>query len=162
MGKPGVFTISESSNDFNSQTFRAHDRSHPQTSQIYAKIDQLAEELLQHGHVFDPNLVTRPMSPGETYQSILCGHSEKLALAFNLIQPVPPPIIEISKNLRVCPDCRAYTSISLRASLNSLGSFVDRAAKLIARLRQCHIVIRDAHRMHHFYPTGQCSCQDHF
>jgi hypothetical protein len=39
---------------------------------------------------------------------------------------------------------------------------LDRATKLIAKIRQCTIIVRDANRIHHFYPNGQCSCQDHF
>ena len=72
------------------------------------EIDRLAHELLDHGHRFDPKLITRSRLPGETHQSILCGHSEKLALAFNLIQRPVPSIIQITKNLRICSDCRKY------------------------------------------------------
>ncbi|CAF1193595.1 unnamed protein product [Adineta ricciae] len=72
----------------------------------------------------------------------MCGHSEKLAIAFNFIQQPPPSIIQISKNLRICGDCHAAT-------------------KLITKLRRCEIIIRDANRIHHF-SNGECSCQDHF
>ena len=41
-------------------------------------------------------------------------------------------------------------------------SFVDRATKLIAAIRQCEIIVRDANRIHHFYTNGQCSCNDYF
>jgi hypothetical protein len=40
--------------------------------------------------------------------------------------------------------------------------FLDRATKMIANIRQCEIVVRDANRIHHFQKNGQCSCQDHF
>ena len=39
---------------------------------------------------------------------------------------------------------------------------IDRATKLIAKMRQCHIIVRDANRLHHFDPNGQCSCRDYF
>jgi hypothetical protein len=39
---------------------------------------------------------------------------------------------------------------------------IDRATKLIAKIRQCEIIVRDANRIHHFYSNGTCSCQDHF
>ncbi len=39
---------------------------------------------------------------------------------------------------------------------------IDRATKLIAKIRQREVIIRDANRIHHFYPDGICSCQDHF
>jgi hypothetical protein len=40
--------------------------------------------------------------------------------------------------------------------------YLDRATKLIAKIRQIKIIVRDANRIHHFYANGQCSCQDHF
>ena len=48
----------------------------------------------------------RPLMEDETAQSILCGHSERLAIAFNLIQRPVPSRIQVTKNLRVCGDCR--------------------------------------------------------
>lgn len=39
---------------------------------------------------------------------------------------------------------------------------VDRATKLIAKIRQCDILVRDTNRIHHFYRNGHCSCQDYF
>jgi hypothetical protein len=32
--------------------------------------------------------------------------------------------------------------------------FVDRATKLIAAIRQCEIIVRDANRIHHFHKNG--------
>ena len=45
---------------------------------------------------------------------------------------------------------------------NSVLYFKDRATKLIAQIRQCEIIVRDANRIHHFYTNGQCSCNDYF
>lgn len=142
--------------------FQAHDQSHPQSSQIYAKLDHIAEELLARGHVFDPNLITRQLSPDETYQSALCGHSEKLAIAFNLLQEPSPSIIYVTKNLRMCDDCREYLATSCFYLHRDFSSLLDRVTKLIALLYQCQIIVRDANRVHHFSPNGQCSCLDYF
>ena len=49
----------------------------------------------------------------------------------------------IVKNLRVCGDCHHVT-------------------KMIAKLRQREIVVRDANRFHRFDKQGNCSCQDYF
>ncbi|CAF4098570.1 unnamed protein product, partial [Adineta steineri] len=76
-------------------------------------------------------------------QSVLCGHSERLAIAFNLIQQPIPDRIQIVKNLRICGDCHSVI-------------------KLIAQIYQRLIVVRDVNRIHHFYPNGNCSCQDRF
>lgn len=86
--------------------FKAHDRSHPQTNEIYAELDRLSNELKQHGFEFDSSWITRPIKDGESAESVLCGHSEKLAIAFNFIQLRQPSFIQITKNLRVCGDCR--------------------------------------------------------
>ncbi|CAF2092687.1 unnamed protein product [Rotaria magnacalcarata] len=123
--------------------FQAHDRSHPQSDEIYAELVRLSNELKEHGHEYDSSWITRPLKNEETIESVLCGHSEKLAIAFNFIQYPRPSFIQITKNLRVCGDCH-------------------RATKLIAKIRQCEIIVRDANRIHHFYTSGQCSCQDHF
>jgi hypothetical protein len=106
------------------QQFKAHDRSHCRSSEIYAEIDRLTRELVEHGHTFDASWITRPLKEDESIESVLCGQSEKLAIVFNL--------------------------------------FIDRATKLIAKIRKCEIVVRDTNRIHHFYPNGTCSCQDHF
>ncbi len=68
----------------------------------------------------------------------LCFHSEKLAIAFRLVHTPPgTPLLLLSKNLRVCPDCHEAT-------------------KLIAKLRGRKIVMRDANRFHHFHTDGSC------
>jgi len=41
-------------------------------------------------------------------------------------------------------------------------SFIDTFTKWVARVRQCVIIVRDANRIHHFYPDGHCSCGDFF
>ncbi|CAF3746166.1 unnamed protein product, partial [Rotaria magnacalcarata] len=66
----------------------------------------------------------------------LCGHSELLVIALNLIQEPAPKFIQVVKNLRVCGHCHEFT-------------------KVIAKIEQCDIVVRDANRIHHFYPNGQ-------
>jgi hypothetical protein len=48
----------------------------------------------------------RPIKPDETIESILCGHSEKLAIAFNFVANPNSSLIQVTKNLRVCGDCR--------------------------------------------------------
>ncbi|CAF1176710.1 unnamed protein product [Didymodactylos carnosus] len=123
--------------------FRAHDRSHRRSEEIYAELERLTNELIKHGYKCDTSWITRPMTNDETGESVLSGHSERLAIAFNLIQRPIPARIQIMKNLRVCGDCHTFI-------------------KWIARIRQCLIIVRDANRTHHFYPNGQCSCRDYF
>jgi hypothetical protein len=63
-------------------------------------------ELIKDGHKFDASWISRPIRQDETYISVLCGHSEKLALAFHLIDQPSPSFIQITNNIRLCGDCR--------------------------------------------------------
>ncbi|CAF1579670.1 unnamed protein product [Adineta ricciae] len=122
--------------------FRVKDRRHPRTEEIYDELHRIETELTEHGHKFDSSWITREMMPDETVASILNSHSERLALAYHFIQRPVPSRIQIVKNLRICGDCHG-------------------AIKLISRIRQCDIIIRDTNRIHHF-SEGKCSCNDHF
>ncbi|CAF3568934.1 unnamed protein product [Rotaria sp. Silwood1] len=123
--------------------FKAHDHSHPRSKEIYAEITRISTELKENGHQYDSKWITREINDNESIESVLCGHSEKLAIAYNFIQQPIPNIIHATKNLRICGDCHS-------------------AIKLIVKIRQRPIIIRDANRFHHFDINGQCSCQDHF
>ncbi|UJR15885.1 hypothetical protein I4U23_002810 [Adineta vaga] len=123
--------------------FRAHDRSHPRSAEIYVEVEKISKELIQHGHKYNSSWVTRPIQADETVESVLCGHSEKLAIAWNFVVNPNTKMIQLTKNLRVCGDCHEAT-------------------KLIAAIRKCHIIVRDANRIHHFGPDGVCSCNDYF
>ncbi len=61
---------------------------------IYSELDRIRDELIQHGYQFDLSSSTRIPMNDEDIESILCGHSEKLAIAFNFIQE---PTQEIHK-----------------------------------------------------------------
>ncbi|CAN1167106.1 Pentatricopeptide repeat-containing protein At3g46790, chloroplastic [Linum perenne] len=76
----------------------------------------------------------------EEKERILLGHSEKLALAFGLINTSNAEPIRITKNLRLCEDCHSFT-------------------KYISKLARKEILVRDVNRFHHFR-DGVCSCGD--
>ena len=101
----------ESHDVFAFQKFKAHDPSHLKSPKMIAGVERLSHDLKEHGHEFDGSWVTRPLQEGESIESVLCGHSEKLAIVFNLIQDPRPSVIQITKNLRVCGDCRMYREI---------------------------------------------------
>ncbi|CAF1549500.1 unnamed protein product, partial [Rotaria magnacalcarata] len=123
--------------------FRAHDQSHPYSAEIYEQVDRMSKEVIKHGHKYDASWIVRPMYADETVETLLCGHSERLAMAAHFIHHRKPKRIQLTKNLRICGDCHRVT-------------------KLIALIYQCEIVVRDANRIHHFHLNGQCSCQDYF
>ena len=71
-----------------------------------------AKQLLEHGHQFDASWITRPLKEDETTESVLCGHSERLAMAYHFIRGRKPSKIFIKKNLRVCDDCRKRNNMT--------------------------------------------------
>ncbi|CAF2366656.1 unnamed protein product [Rotaria sp. Silwood2] len=90
---------------------KAHDHSHPQSAEIYAKIDRLKSKVIENGFIFDSSWITRSLNENETIESVLCGHSELLVIALNLIQEPVPKFIQIVKNLRVCGHCHEFTKM---------------------------------------------------
>jgi hypothetical protein len=73
----------------------------------------------------------------------LCYHSERIAIAYNLLVTPPGTPIRLTKNLRVCGDCH-------------------NATKHIAREYKRVIEVRDKSRWHVFGTDGKCSCGDYF
>eukprot|EP01018_Ginkgo_biloba_P006326 Gb_17177 [translate_table: standard] len=122
-------------------SFFSGDKSHPQTQKIYAKLDRLSTQLKAAGYVPDTRFVLSDVEDNQKEQ-ILCHHSEKLAIAFGLINTPPGTTIRIIKNLRVCGDCHSAT-------------------KFISKIATREIVVRDATRYHHF-KDGECSCGDYW
>eukprot|EP01018_Ginkgo_biloba_P011645 Gb_37070 [translate_table: standard] len=122
-------------------TFVARDRLHPQTQQIYEKLEELTVSLKETGYVPDTNFVLHDVEE-EQKENHLNHHSEKLAIAFGLISTIPANPIRIMKNLRVCGDCHS-------------------AIKFISKIVEREIVVRDANRFHHF-KDGLCTCGDYW
>lgn len=122
----------------------------------------MMDEVVQVDHQYDASWVTRPLKPGETIASVLAGHSEKLALAWNFVENPKTKRIQIAQNLRMCGDCRKSNNISLYLYESLVTFHGDATMKLIAWIRQCDIIVRDANRIHHFRKDGQCSCNDYF
>jgi len=129
--------------EFNNRihAFHVGDRSHPQIDDISATLESLALQMKEVGYVPDVNFVLHDVE-GEVKESMLGSHSEKLAIAFGLINTYPGTPIRITKNLRVCGDCHSAT-------------------KFISKVAKREIIVRDAHRFHHF-KDGLCSCKDYW
>jgi hypothetical protein len=117
-------------------------QSHPQIAAIRDKLAELNQRIkAEEGHrprvelVLDPHLI----SDAEKEEA-LCGHCERLALAFGLLSSPPGSSIRILKNLRMCPDCHS-------------------AVKCISKIEAREIFVRDSYCLHRF-DAGDCSCQD--
>ncbi|XP_059068498.1 pentatricopeptide repeat-containing protein At2g03880, mitochondrial [Cryptomeria japonica] len=84
--------------------FCVGDRSHPHTEKIYKKLKELAYEMKAAGYLPDSRHSLNNVEEEEK-ELFLCHHSEKLAIAFGLLNTPPEKTIRVVKNLRVCTDC---------------------------------------------------------
>ncbi|OVA17966.1 Pentatricopeptide repeat [Macleaya cordata] len=121
--------------------FFAGDKSHPESERIYGKLKDLAKLLELQGYKPNVNSVPCDIEEEEKEHSLNV-HSEKLAVAFGLINCPEGTVIRIVKNLRVCDDCHS-------------------AIKLVSKIVNREIILRDNNRFHHF-TGGICSCQDYW
>ncbi|XP_056689644.1 pentatricopeptide repeat-containing protein At3g26782, mitochondrial isoform X2 [Spinacia oleracea] len=121
--------------------FLVGDKEHPQHEQIYEYLDNLYMKLKEIGYVSDKASVLHDVDDEEK-EFILRAHSEKLAVAYGIMNTFPGTTIHVIKNLRVCGDC--HTVI-----------------KLISKVVNREIVVRDSKRFHHF-KDGTCSCGDYW
>ncbi|XP_006363206.1 pentatricopeptide repeat-containing protein At3g57430, chloroplastic [Solanum tuberosum] len=121
--------------------FVAGDASHPQSEQLYGYLETLSEKMKKEGYVPDTSCVLHNVNEDEK-ENLLCGHSEKLAIAFGILNTPPGTPIRIAKNLRVCNDCHEAT-------------------KFISKIVNREIIVRDVRRFHHFR-NGTCSCGDYW
>nr|XP_034922902.1 LOW QUALITY PROTEIN: pentatricopeptide repeat-containing protein At3g26782, mitochondrial-like [Populus alba] len=121
--------------------FLVGDKEHPQHEKIYKYLEELSVKLQEAGYV--PNMASVLHDVDEEEKEMIVRvHSEKLAVAFGVMNSFPGSIIHVIKNLRVCGDC--HTVI-----------------KLISKIVNREIIVRDAKRFHHF-KDGLCSCGDYW
>ncbi|KAK1320926.1 Pentatricopeptide repeat-containing protein [Acorus calamus] len=117
------------------------DTAHPRARAIYDKVEEMMGRIKSVG--YRPNTAEARLDAEEDEkEASVSHHSEKLAIAFGLIQSSPGATIRVSKNLRVCTDCHSAT-------------------KLISKVYEREIVVRDRNRFHHFR-NGSCSCKDYW
>ncbi|XP_078436951.1 tetratricopeptide repeat (TPR)-like superfamily protein [Wolffia australiana] len=117
------------------------DRSHPESEEIYAMVEEVAGRLRKEGYTAGTTAVLADIEDEEK-ETALRYHSERLAIAYALMKTAPGVTIRLVKNLRVCEDCHTVT-------------------KLISRVYAREIVVRDRSRFHHF-SGGRCSCRDYW
>ncbi|BFG33937.1 hypothetical protein CerSpe_202110 [Prunus speciosa] len=122
--------------------FLVGDNSHPLCKEIYSKLDEMALRLKSNGYVPNKSHLLQFVEEEDMKDHALILHSEKLAIAFGLISLSPSQPIHVVKNLRVCGDCHSV-------------------AKLISKLYDREILLRDRYRFHHFR-EGHCSCNDYW
>ncbi|KAJ0976190.1 hypothetical protein J5N97_018155 [Dioscorea zingiberensis] len=111
------------------------------SEKIYSKLEEMSRELKFAGYVPDTSEVFLDMSE-EAKESSVYQHSEKLAIAFGLLNSENGVTIRIVKNLRICVDCH-------------------NAIKIVSKVYAREVVVRDRTRYHHFR-HGFCSCKDYW
>uniref|UniRef100_A0A7N0ZQZ9 DYW domain-containing protein n=1 Tax=Kalanchoe fedtschenkoi TaxID=63787 RepID=A0A7N0ZQZ9_KALFE len=121
--------------------FLSGDKCHAQTEEIYAKLDSLMLEIATK-HGYQPENHSLLPDVDEQEERMRLYHSEKLAIAFGLINTVHSTPLQLVQSHRMCGDCH-------------------KAVKLIAMVCRRVIVIRDGSRFHHF-EDGKCSCGDYW
>lgn len=119
--------------------FVGGDRSHSESAKINEKLLQLQAEMKRLGYTAEPDFVYQDVEDEEK-EHILLYHSEKLAVAFGLLNLDEKKAIFVTKNLRVCGDCHT-------------------ALKFMTLITKRRITLRDTVRFHHFL-DGRCSCGD--
>ncbi|KAK8488812.1 hypothetical protein V6N13_000944 [Hibiscus sabdariffa] len=122
-------------------SFVSVDEFNPQIEEIQSLLIKLSAEMKEKGYKPQTKVVLYDLDEGEK-ERILLGHSEKLAVAFGLINTNKGETIRITKNLRLCEDCHSFT-------------------KFISKFTNKEILVRDVNRFHHFQ-NGVCSCEDYW
>ena len=110
-------------------------------AEIYANLHDLVGQMEAAGYVPVTNCVLENVEEEEN-ENILSIHSEKLAIAFGLINTCPSTPLWVIKNLRVRGDFHT-------------------AAKFISKIARREIFVRDCNRFHHF-KDGLYSCDDYW
>lgn len=120
-------------------TFVVGDKSNGHNDEIRRFLVSVGEKMRLAGYLPNTDFVLQDLDQEEK-EDTLCNHSEKLAVAFGILNLNGESSVRVFKNLRICGDC--HTVI-----------------KFIAKSVGVPITVRDSLRFHHFR-DGFCSCND--
>ncbi|XP_050232447.1 pentatricopeptide repeat-containing protein At1g20230-like [Mercurialis annua] len=120
-------------------SFTVGDKCYEQSEMVYRFLEEMGEKMRQSGYQPDADFALQNLNK-EQREAALCSHSERLAVAFGILNSGGKSTIRVFKNLRICGDCH-------------------NAIKLIAKIVDMPITVRDSFRFHHF-KDGSCSCRD--
>ncbi|XP_010246449.1 PREDICTED: pentatricopeptide repeat-containing protein DOT4, chloroplastic [Nelumbo nucifera] len=118
--------------------FVSGDRSNPHAKKIESFLKRVRTKMEVEGHL--PKKRYALLNGGNIEkEQALCGHSEKMAMAFGILSLPSGKITRVTKNRDVCSDC------------HEMGKF-------LSKMDDREIVLRDSNRFHHF-EHGRCSCR---
>ncbi|XP_020968203.1 pentatricopeptide repeat-containing protein At1g15510, chloroplastic isoform X2 [Arachis ipaensis] len=118
--------------------FLSDDNYHPQMKELNGALDRFYKKMKEAG-VEGPESNQLDITKASK-ADIFCGHSERLAIAFGLVNSAPGTPIWVTKNLYMCQSCH-------------------NTVKFISKEVRREISVRDADQFHHF-KGGICSCMD--
>ncbi|KAG2644133.1 hypothetical protein PVAP13_2KG408700 [Panicum virgatum] len=121
--------------------FVADDDTHPKAAEIYRMWEEINTRIRKAGYIPNMDYVLLHVNEQERATKLQY-HSEKIALAFALINMPAGATIRIMKNIRICGDCHS-------------------AFKYVSKVFDREIVVSDTNRFHHF-SNGSCSCGDYW
>lgn len=121
-------------------TFVSQDQSHPRSDGVYEMLYQMEWQLRFEGYKPETSEVSLLGADEEEKLQVVGRQSQKLAIAFALLNTSQGEPIRVFANLRMSSECHTYT-------------------KLISTIFDRDVVVRDRNRFHRFR-QGSCSCQD--
>ncbi|KAL5559908.1 hypothetical protein UlMin_036119 [Ulmus minor] len=120
-------------------SFKPDDKSHHLSENTHKFLENLIDQAKSFGYDVLENLEITNLDEGNTSSSTSY-HSEKLAIAFGLLNTPSVAPIRVIKNIFMCRDCHNF-------------------AKSISLLTDRKITIRDSKHLHNIV-NGECSCGD--
>ncbi|KAM7508938.1 hypothetical protein LguiA_019391 [Lonicera macranthoides] len=121
--------------------FGSGNRFFEQYEEVHKLLKKLSSLMAKEGYVANLEFALHDVEEDEK-RDMLCGHSERLAIAFGLLNTKPGTSLQVMKNLRVCGDCHTFT-------------------KYVSKIVQRELLVRDANRFH-LFKDGICSCGDYW
>ncbi|CBI19307.3 unnamed protein product, partial [Vitis vinifera] len=124
-------------------SFKRNARSHAQSGEMYELLGNLHEKAKSFGYEWEESLeVTDEEEDADEEKALtsIVYHSEKLAIAFGLLNTSNAVPIRVTKSISMCRDCHNFI-------------------RIISLLSAREIIIRDSKRLHKFI-NGHCSCGD--
>lgn len=118
--------------------FLSGDNFHPQIEELNAVLEGFYEKMRSVAFTGPESSPTDEVEASKA--EIFCGHSERLAVAFGLINTAPGTPIWVTKNLYMCQSCHS-------------------TIKFISKVVRREISVRDTEKFHHF-KDGFCTCGD--
>ncbi|XP_021743804.1 putative pentatricopeptide repeat-containing protein At5g52630 [Chenopodium quinoa] len=120
-------------------SFSPKNWSYPHKTEVEQYLSVLLDEFKSKGYQSQSTLVVDG-EDNEAEPASSVHHSEKLAIAFGLLQTSKGNPLRIVKNISMCRDCHTFI-------------------KFVSEITDREIIVRDSKRLHRFV-DGHCSCGD--